>query len=194
MPGDLLPSLVPCLTLPECAAVARTSRESRHALHHVQDLDARGVQDPERLAAHLEQHGEVIESLNLSQCSWVDDTWGPLIQGLKNLQALDLSSCSITDTFLAHLPPDLEHLDLTDCTRITDAGIVRLKRLKLETLGLYARNILDLGFKELAAQHLAGLNLTRLQLHDCPQVSGAGLPRLQVTTRLTGFSRGEPAR
>jgi hypothetical protein len=64
----------------------------------------------------------------------------------------------------------------------------------LETLGLYARNISDLGFKELAAQHLAGLNLTRLQLHDCPQASGAGLPRRQVTTRLTGFSRGEPAR
>ena len=77
-------------------------------------------------------------------------------------------------------------LDLTYCTKITDAGLVHLKGLtNLEWLNLkLCRQITDAGLA-----HLKGLTkLTLLNLAGCDQITDAGLVHLKGLTTLKGLS------
>jgi len=77
--------------------------------------------------------------LNLSENRAITDESLPLLKNLPHLAILNLSSCSITSTGLAHLAAltRLTDLDLSYCNRINDLGLKKLRGLtSLRTLNL----------------------------------------------------------
>ena len=90
-------------------------------------------------------------SRNIRVISWdleVDDTeLMTIVNGLPQLQSLDISGCGITDagiTALANGCPQLQSLDIGNCRNITDAGIRALASgcPQLQSLNIsYSRNI-----------------------------------------------------
>ncbi len=95
------------------------------------------------------------------------------LEGLTNLQELNLGCTAVTDAGLNHLKElsELRRLYLEGCTDVTDAGLARLKGLtKLEELDLFLTRVTDAGLA-----NLAGLTqLRRLDLRAA-KVTDAGL-------------------
>ena len=79
------------------------------------------------IAAVAEKFSD-LQELNVAFCENIND--GALM-ALKNLTRLDMAGCNITDRgviAVARNCPDLEVLNLWDCTNITDAGVRALSR------------------------------------------------------------------
>ena len=122
--------------------------------------------------------------INLSDLALQDDTLARLaaeLNGLTNLQHLNLSGTQVTDKGLKHLKglTNLQHLNLSG-TRVTDKGLKHLKGLtNLQYLNLYGTRVTDEGLK-----HLKGLtNLQVLDLYGT-QVTDEGLEHLKGLTNL----------
>jgi Leucine-rich repeat (LRR) protein len=98
------------------------------------------------------------------------------VEGLGEIQELDLSSTRITDAGIEHLKrsTQLQYLFLADC-KITDAGLRHLKGLtRLKLLSLDDTKVTDAGL-----EHLQGLTqLQELDLYGT-QVTNEGIRRLQ---------------
>lgn len=109
------------------------------------------------------------------------------LAGIQKLQALDLEYCdAVTDTSCEAIASMRELRGLTlgktgfEKTRITDAGLARLKRLKkLEMLNLMGNSVTNDGLKHLASMpQLRDLDLSRLAITD------AGLQHLSQVNQL----------
>jgi hypothetical protein len=98
------------------------------------------------------------------------------LQGLSQLQLLELTGTQVTDAGLMHLQglSQLQRLFL-DNTQVTDAGLVHLQGLsQLQTLWLGSTKVTDAGLP-----HLQGLSrLQALQLRDT-KVTDQGVKKLQ---------------
>lgn len=128
-----------------------------------------------------------LEELELGGCCNVTDTGLLLIAwGLRKLRRLNLRSCwHVNDAGIAHLcgggeargTPELEHLGLQDCQRLTDealrhaaAGLPRLRSINLS----FCVAVTDAGLRHLARlPHLEDVNL-----RACDGVSDAGVAHL----------------
>ena len=98
------------------------------------------------------------------------------LEGLTQLQRLDLGGSKITDAGLQHLKGLLQvkSLDLSD-TKVTDAGLDCLRGLsRLESLNLGRAYITDAGLKNLKGLKQLGMLLLRWT-----QVTDAGIAKLQ---------------
>jgi len=86
------------------------------------------------------------------------------LEALTCLEVLDLSFAPVTDTGLAHLPPNLRILLLWR-TKVSDVGLEHLKGLtRLENLSLGETTVAGPGL-----DHLKGLaNLRKLSLRRTP--------------------------
>jgi hypothetical protein len=103
------------------------------------------------------------------------------LEGLSQLQELDLNGPQVTDAGLEHLKEltKLEYLWL-GCAQVTGAGLEHLKGLtNLRLLTLHCPEVTDAGL-----EHLKGLtNLEELDLRNT-QVTDAGLEHLRELTNL----------
>ena len=126
------------------------------------------------------QHLTQLQHLDLTYCSKVTDAGLSHLQGLQQLRHLSLAFCeTITDAgldYLISLP--LQHLNLacwTHCN-ITDAGLAIVQQLtQLQHLDLTScSKVTDIGLS-----HLQGLQqLKHLSLASCEKISDAGLDYL----------------
>ena len=100
----------------------------------------------------------------------IDDNGLALIPQFEHLKKLRLSHNQITDAGIAHLANivGLVDLDLSENSRLSDAGMMHLSGLKkLKKLNLWSVPIGDAGVRELAdLTDLAWLNLDNTQLTD----------------------------
>jgi hypothetical protein len=104
---------------------------------------------------------------------------------MLKLQYLSLSDCNrITDAGLQHIAKllELQHLDLSNCSRITDAGLVHVSQL-------HRLHHLDLGWNQKIHDHgLSYLSkLTKLQgleLHCCDELTNACISYISTLTSL----------
>ena len=111
---------------------------------------------------------------------------GPL---WPKLRTLTLEDCRDVDLRMLKDLPGLASLDLTRCSRITDAGLKELKPLaSLTSLNLsYCQEVTDAGLKELKPlASLISLNLSR-----CFKITDAGLKELKPLTALTSLDLSE---
>jgi internalin A len=96
---------------------------------------------------------------------------------LNGLRQLDLDSCPVTDAHLKQVVRlrELQSLSLVD-TRVTDAGIEQLIGLgDLVHLWLESTAVTDAGLR-----HIERLKrLKMLDLRNCPNITDAGIARLQ---------------
>ena len=117
--------------------------------------------------------------------SEVTDAGLEYLEGLTQLQSLNLSDTKVTDTGLEHLKglTQLQKLWLHD-TKVSDAGLEYLKGLtQLQSLNLSDTNVSDTGL-----EHLKGLTrLLYLGLNNT-KVSDAGLEHLKGLSQLQGLS------
>ncbi|OAI48939.1 hypothetical protein AYO44_06530 [Planctomycetaceae bacterium SCGC AG-212-F19] len=82
-----------------------------------------------------------------------------------------------SDAELAKLQPQLRHLFILDCTKITDAGLAHLKdKTNLEFLFINRSPITDKGLAELHSLP----KLRKLYLRYCNGVTEEGIEALQV--------------
>lgn len=134
-----------------------------------------------------------LEELELGGCCNITDTGLLLIAwGLKKLRRLNLRSCwHVNDAGIAHLcgggeargTPELEHLGLQDCQRLTDdalkhaaSGLPKLKSINLS----FCVAVTDAGLRHLARlPHLEDINL-----RACDGVSDTGVAHLAESGRL----------
>lgn len=137
-----------------------------------------------------------LEELELGGCYSITDTGLLLIAwGLRKLRRLNLRSCwYVNDTGIAHLcgggeargTPELEHLGLQDCQRLTDealkhvaSGLPKLKSVNLS----FCVAVTDAGLR-----HLSRLQfLEDINLRACDGVSDMGVGYLAESGRLTAL-------
>ncbi|KAH7152755.1 hypothetical protein EDB81DRAFT_931086 [Dactylonectria macrodidyma] len=131
------------------------------------------------------EHCPNILEIDLHQCTWIGN--GPVTSLLARgncLRELRLASCDLIDddAFLS-LPPNriFEHLrilDLTSCTRLTDAAVQKLIDVapRLRNLVLAkCRNITDAAVHAIAK---LGKNLHYVHLGHCGQITDEGVKKL----------------
>ncbi|GBP94593.1 hypothetical protein EVAR_9478_1 [Eumeta japonica] len=191
LPGLESLSLSGCYSVTDAALASAFATESP-ALRRLDLSLCKQVTDSSlgRIAQSLKN----LEELELGGCSNITDTGLLLIAwGLRKLRRLDLRSCwHVTDAGLAHLcggageargTPELEHLGLQDCQRLTDealrhaaAGLPRLRSVNLS----FCVAVSDAGLR-----HLARLpQLEDVNLRACDGVSDAGVAQLAEAGRL----------
>ncbi|MFO0881377.1 MAG: protein kinase [Gemmataceae bacterium] len=132
-----------------------------------------------------------LQSLNLEGCRRISDVGLAFLRGLTQLRSLDLNDCyGITNTGITHLRSlnQLQSLNLKNCYLITDAGLAHLKGLtQLQSLNLY-------GCNQITNTGLAYLkSLTQLQslnLYGCNQITDTGLTHLKSLTQLQSLNLG----
>ena len=90
-----------------------------------------------------------------------------------NVDKLTLVGSVFTDDDLRTLPASLTQLDLSDCNRITDAGLAHLKKLPLQRLTLMRLNISNDGLA-----HLQAMPLQQLDLSGCEHITDTGVAHL----------------
>jgi len=149
-------------------------------------LKYRGMSDAG--LAHLQQLKQ-LRCLTLTGCQKIGNlAVSNLLEALSNLQSLDLSSCSeITDAALASLRhmKYLQHLNLRCCSGITDAGIEVLP-VTLLTLDLSeTRGITPAGLPVLSTLRL----LTSLDL-SCKHLNDEALQHLSELVHLQHLKLG----
>ncbi|WP_439627102.1 protein kinase domain-containing protein [Gemmata sp.] len=117
---------------------------------------------------------------------------------VESLAWLEAALPGVTDAGLAAVAglPELAHVALYDCGRVTDAGVTHLGKLP----ALAALTLGGCGVSDVGMRRLAGLsNLTELTLEECHRVTGAGvallarLPRLRALTLAGGRGVGDDA-
>lgn len=178
---------------------------------HYLDLRNSGIDD-NGLQTHIQQYPHLI-TLNLSDCSNTTDTGLLHLQGLHSLERLDLTFSEISDTGLRCVAniPTLRHLNLSQCLRISNAGLAQLQP-QLQSLNLrHCYDIDGTGLQQLQRlsqlqeldltgcyqildadlQHLQGLPLTQLNLSRCSRLTDTGLPHLAELTALEQLNLNE---
>nr|CAD7204005.1 unnamed protein product [Timema douglasi] len=105
---------------------------------------------------------------------------------LRSLRALKLAGCDISDVSLRYVTqhlPRLTFLDISSCTRITDAGVAQLATppastiITLQKLDLSSCRLLT----DSSLEHLARCDaLTRLDLRHTPNVTAAAIAKFAV--------------
>ena len=112
-----------------------------------------GNKDLETLAREISSC-PAVTFLNLSENRNIMDDGMEVFSTLSQLTGLNLSSCSITDSGLAHLKNliHLQHLNLAFCNRITDVGLRHLHKLT---------------------------TITYLDLQGCVKISQGGVSKLE---------------
>jgi F-box/leucine-rich repeat protein 14 len=127
-----------------------------------------------------------LESLNLSGCFNLTDSAleAAFCREVPSLRKLNLSLCKdVSDNSIAKIAShcrNLEDLDLSGCTRVTNSALFCVSHLRrMRELSLRScRHISDLGLQHLAgaACGRAGLHrLESLSLQDCQKVTDEGL-------------------
>jgi hypothetical protein len=117
--------------------------------------------------------------------SQVSDAGVAHLRGMSQLRALGLWETQVSDAGLAHLRglTQLQQLFLDD-TQVGDAGLAHLRGLKrLQRLDLNNTQVSDAGLV-----HLRGLTQLQVLFLDNTQVSDAGLVYLQGLTQLRWLS------
>jgi HlyD family secretion protein len=132
---------------------------------------------------HLQGLGQ-LESLNLANAN-VTDAGLERLKGATQLQSLNLTFTKVTDAGVEHIKglTNLQSLSLHGIG-VTDAGVERLKTLtNLRELSLYNTAITDAGL-----EHLKGL--TKLQSLDlgANKITGAGLKHISGLTELQSLN------
>lgn len=96
----------------------------------------------------------VITFINISENRKITNDGLQLLTAMRQISALNLSSCGITDAGLPHLKlfRHLTYLNLSYCNRLTDAGVKALHALT---------------------------NLTFLDLQGCVKMTTAGMGRIE---------------
>ena len=113
----------------------------------------------------------MLQHLDLTGGKIKDDVMKSLA-GMQ-LQHLNLSCChNITNAGLQHLAGmPLQHLDLTGCHNITNAGLQHLTGMPLQYLGLACCSLIT----NAGLQHLASMRLQHLDLSYCKMITDADL-------------------
>ena len=133
-------------------------------------------------------HNLKLEKIRLTRN--LKDTTFPDWNHLVNLKNIDLSSSGKLSNFPIDFPPNLENLNLKNCTGITTpipASFKHMTKLKTAVLGVVAYNVPEMnisgGFDNLA-------DITTLTLIDMDGMHKATgqLPDLSTDTSLTHFS------
>ncbi|XP_025107271.1 F-box/LRR-repeat protein 14-like [Pomacea canaliculata] len=148
-----------------------------------------------RIAQHLKN----LEILELGGCSNISNTGVLLIAvGLRRLKRLNLRSCRlVSDQGIGYLAgqhpqttcgnPDLEHLGLQDCQKLTDQALkhVSVGLCALKTVNLsFCASVTDTGIKFLSKMG----SLRELNLRSCDNISDIGLGYLsEGCTSLTAL-------
>lgn len=131
------------------------------------------------------EHCPNILEIDLHQCTWIGNSPVTSLLARGNcLRELRLASCDLIDdeAFLS-LPPNrvFEHLrilDLTSCTRLTDAAVQKLIDVapRLRNLVLAkCRNITDVAVHAISK---LGKNLHYVHLGHCGQITDEGVKKL----------------
>lgn len=129
--------------------------------------------------------GKINSLKSLELCySAVKDAHLCKFMNLSALEELNLDSCLITDTAIAHLAdhdvvPNLTSLDLAD-TPVTDIGMAKISKFtKLTRLSLFYCNISNGGLR-----HIAKLTELEVLNLDSRDISDEGLSHLRNLTKL----------
>ena len=140
-------------------------------------LDLRAHADHQPGVSRYLKEMKKLKFLDLSETAAVGNEGLEHIQGLTNLEDLNLWSCNIDDTGLKYLKgmTKLKRLNLDKCN-ITDDGLKELEPLKnLEFLHIGSTQVTDDGL-----EHLTGLKkLTQLVVTYLPEVSRDGVEKLK---------------
>jgi len=125
-----------------------------------------------------------IDDVGLDRCPITDESIKSLAQA-PSIKRIRLPRTELTDQGLSFLKDaiHLELLDLAECHRISDAGLIHLKGLtKLRNLTLSGPRITDAGM-----QHLAGLtNIVAISFHQCA-ITDESFGALSAMTKLKEF-------
>ncbi len=112
----------------------------------------------------------------------LDDQAMNQLSGFTTLKALRLSNTEITDAALGALENlPLQELDVSECSRITDAGMQPLSQVTtLRKLNLFKTRVSDVGIVPLTSlSNLEWLNLDQTEITDMALNSVARLPSLK---------------
>jgi hypothetical protein len=101
----------------------------------------------------------------------------------KSLGLLELSSTKLTDAGLANIPRLRQVEDLNISANISDAGLRHLEKMSLRGISLHSTSITDEGMK-LLARH----KLRRLELIWCNKISDMGFANLTELNDLEQLS------
>ncbi|KAI4315982.1 hypothetical protein L6164_024002 [Bauhinia variegata] len=125
---------------------------------------------------------QFLEELDVTETE-IDDEGLTSISRCSKLSSLKLGIClKITDKGLSHIGrscSQLTELDLYRCTGITDVGIAAIAHgcPSLEVINVaYNANLTDTSLVSLSKC----LNLRRLEIRGCPQISSSGLSAVSV--------------
>ena len=124
-----------------------------------------------------------LQTLHLPNCVWISgDVLVGCVTRLPELKSLDISGMTVSDEHLvkaANRLPKLEELNVTECRKVTDIGIMSivencqgLRHVILNESKGYSGNISDVGLKHIG-QCCPGLE--ELTMCFCPSVTDTGL-------------------
>lgn len=127
-----------------------------------------------------------VRKLDMRSCVGVSDQTISTLASITHLTDLELYDCKITDVHIRMIAPkliNLAHLDLSNCTTVTDEGVRALSPLSsLKSLSLAnCEEVTDEGVRAIAFSHAA---LTRLNLANCKAITTDGLRALATLTTL----------
>lgn len=115
--------------------------ETKTRLRHLTEVKLAGADISDVSVRLLAHHLPLLAKLDLSHCHKVTDMGIAVLGAAKStrLSSLDVSSCSnITDTSLEALKrcTNLYHLDMRDCSQVTEAACVKFVAQNRQTLTL----------------------------------------------------------
>ncbi|MBS0635396.1 MAG: hypothetical protein JSR37_08045 [Verrucomicrobia bacterium] len=117
---------------------------------------------------------KMLQTLNLSYSGPLHKETLQNLKKHKNIKRLKVAGCNLDNGDLDWLPPNIEQLDLSLCTKITDVGVILLGSLShLKSL------ILD-GCEQIRGFGLSRLSssVKKLSLAGCHRLSGKSLVQL----------------
>lgn len=130
-----------------------------------------------------------VEKLNLSHLNLTTENITLLTQQLPKLIYLDLSSSSIQDTQLQSIASalkNLNHLNIASCSLISPSGIQGLLSLRhLIHLNVGSTKVSDANLQVLASKLE---NLTEISISNCQSISSDGIQALVSLKKLTNLN------
>lgn len=166
---------VEVLSIESNLKVSATTWEVPREWHQLYSLSLLGTQFGDEDVQRI-QGLTNLERLDLSRTN-ITDAGLEGLSSLPNLSSLQLQGTQISDAGLVHLKKltNLKHLDLSD-TEITDAGLAQLRSLRnLESLRLARTNVSDAGLQYL--KHLENLKYLDLEATGVTTSGAANLEK-----------------